>query len=424
VTALLTIAISTLFIELETTIAGIKIRPFDGVLILILIYVFISPGYKAQRAKIIHTLGHPICMSFLFYLSYQFFNGVLLGSATSSVKELIQASEFLILALLVSSILTSGESRQKSLKVLIICLGIIVIANTAAHIFNGRFSGFKDFGDPKYAYGIFATLMVGVAMTGGNLRSRTFLFSLLACLILLVLSGERKGWLGFVFALIAMAAAADYIRVKTFAKVAIVSILLVAPLSLWLSQFTYIQRQVSSIEQLFSIVTDGEISQAQSYETTISNQARLFIWNFSISQIEEHPIVGIGTERFRPIIQKLEIPNNLAPGAHNEYLRVQVENGIVGLTMLLIFQAAVLRTLYQLRLTHRKEYVVGIGAFTYGSVVNFFMGGGDALNQFYFIFPAIIALSSTLGRSPSTAKKKNAQFHFKSYRQLNNSRTA
>ncbi|OWK21896.1 hypothetical protein AJ88_12790 [Mesorhizobium amorphae CCBAU 01583] len=79
---------------------------------------------------------------------------------------------------------------------------------------------------------------------------------------------------------------------------------------------------------------------------TPSNVQRSFAFTLSRQLISEHPLMGVGTNQFKNIIDTefRHLPDELRLGIHGEFQRILTENGIIGLSLyILIWVAAWLR---------------------------------------------------------------------------------
>jgi O-antigen ligase len=130
-----------------------------------------------------------------------------------------------------------------------------------------------------------------------------------------------------------------------------------------------------------------------------SNAARLYLLSFSYESFKTHPVIGIGTGNFKKEIEKFSRSDDgKVHGAHNEYQRILVENGLVGLAiyfliiwMLFIGMKRIKVSALSKGIMYKYHYLLISAVFIYGSIINAFLGGG-ALNIFFYVVPlALIA---------------------------------
>ncbi|MBI4858698.1 MAG: O-antigen ligase family protein [Candidatus Riflebacteria bacterium] len=77
-----------------------------------------------------------------------------------------------------------------------------------------------------------------------------------------------------------------------------------------------------------------------------SNTFRLRMCEVSVQMARDHQPLGIGRRNFEPLHDKIRRPDEeLSPNAHNNYLNVMVEMGLLGVVSLIWFQCAVIRYL-------------------------------------------------------------------------------
>lgn len=98
-----------------------------------------------------------------------------------------------------------------------------------------------------------------------------------------------------------------------------------------------------------SEVLSERISSVVSFEET-SNKGRLYIWRKTLDSIKIHPIYGVGISNFPVILQEHISTIKAGASAHNLYLNMMAEVGIVGGFLFLIIIFEIWRRIYQLYL--------------------------------------------------------------------------
>ena len=127
-----------------------------------------------------------------------------------------------------------------------------------------------------------------------------------------------------------------------------------------------------------------------------SNAARMYLIFFSLQSIKKHPVVGIGTDGFKKANEAIafKLGQTKAHGAHNDYLRIAVENGLPAVFVYIVVWFLGIRR--ALKYSYRKYYkyrfqqediCIMLGMVVYGAIINIFAGGG-AINIFFFTLPA------------------------------------
>jgi O-antigen ligase len=130
-----------------------------------------------------------------------------------------------------------------------------------------------------------------------------------------------------------------------------------------------------------------------------SNRNRLFLLSLTIQSIQDRPMFGYGTERFKQVSNERaqSIPGVKSHGAHSEYQRMAVNNGSLGLALYLLIWILLFDDIRK----HRSFYINNtftLWIFTtvfviFGIVINLFLGGG-IINRVLLIIPAagVVAL--------------------------------
>lgn len=144
-----------------------------------------------------------------------------------------------------------------------------------------------------------------------------FIFAFLILLFHLFLTFTRASWIGFVFSMLFLLTLFFKFHIKpVFLKISIVFFV-----------FLFIFRAQAGVFQ---------------FEPGTLN-SRILIWKTSLEMIKSRPISGYGTGNFENAYYKLAseregvlVPSNLrVDKAHNEFIEIAVENGIVGLFLFL-----------------------------------------------------------------------------------------
>ena len=99
----------------------------------------------------------------------------------------------------------------------------------------------------------------------------------------------------------------------------------------------YLARQLGS---LVNPMSTGDYDSAMATGTvaegdTLSNAQRSFVLSYGRELLEQSPLFGAGTNRYSMLIDErfYYLPEFLRAGIHGEFLRITIENGIVGLLL-------------------------------------------------------------------------------------------
>ena len=210
---------------------------------------------------------------------------------------------------------------------------------------------------------------------------------------MLLLSGERKGWAGFIlgcgfFTYLQVKSSLSKKNIKTILDfftlvggIAAVTVLLLISLP----QFHYLDRQLSSLSDIANVFSDNS---SDAYASG-SDEERIFMFNFGIQLFLKYPVSGIGIDEFKVYLDKAT-HGLIVHDAHNFYLKMLVENGIIGIILFLVPLFLIFIELWRLtknRIPHiSRDSRLIIALFFLGSVVNFFLAG-KALSWLYVILP-------------------------------------
>lgn len=151
-------------------------------------------------------------------------------------------------------------------------------------------------------------------------------------------------------------------------------------------QFEYVADQLEAIGDVYVLLSNFHLQMDLSaFETSGSNLARLYILLFTVRTVLAHPWFGVGTGRWHEALSDWAYSgkSQYMIGAHSEYQRFTVENGITGLGLYMLAWGGVIRD--SVRWYHRtassdgtrKLEITGLALF--GALTNLFLGGG-ALN--------------------------------------------
>jgi O-antigen ligase len=333
----------------------------------------------------------------------------------TAIKETIQIVEFIVLIHLVASATRDEERRRQFFRILLIGLGGLSVFAAAWHIAHGSFANYKDLGDPKYAFALFA-LLASVSY----LRNRTSMrwIVLIGAVLLAILSGERKGWVALAGAGTIMyflfqgrsvwGFVSSFFRPRLLFGGGVVAVLMVVAAL----QFEYVRIQVQSMYDLYVIASNVSLQMDLSaFETSGSNLARLYILLFTVRTALAHPIFGVGTGGWYDALASASeesVSSSYLIGAHSEYQRLTVENGLLGLGLYVITWFVTLRTavrFFRQAPTHLRMSILSlVGLIVFGALINLFLGGG-ALNIVFLALP----VGLLLGLENDSALKETRQ---------------
>lgn len=385
---------------------GVRIRVFDiGLLAVMAVWAWhvLTQGVGRQTGPFVFAFGA--------YAVYLASNGLVQGSTAVAAKEAVQLALFGVYFLALAQFLDERRSVAVFLTVFLSVLWVLALHNAAHHLAQGTFAGWKDLGDQKLTHSVIVLVMAIVTVSPFRPRGRWWTLLLIAALVLLFLSGERKGWVAAPLAVFAALMVSDrggigWRTLRRTGGIVLAAAGLVAVAAALAPFVPYLERQVfGSMDLIAHLMSDAPDAGAGATE---SNRNRMAMIEIALMQMAEHPVFGIGPEAFRDeALGRAFLPieaGNIATGPHNEILRIGAELGAVGLGLYLLAQGVVLvralvlfSAMARLDAGERLRARLGFGLFLYGFVVNLFLAGGG-LNTFFVMLPAALVFSVRLPR--------------------------
>ena len=325
-------ALASLFTGIDYDTDFARIRPFEFLATLCILGTVSQLGL--QRISIHRFLGFHLA-----FLTFYVFSAFTVGAGNGQ-RELIQVvviSSFVVsLAAYAPTVdmtrLLSAFSR--------LVLGIMFF-NIVWHLDQGFYTGWKRLGDPV---AIFLLLPAIVSARFATWRSKGYVSVIMILAltgVIILLSGERKA---YIVAGVGIVAAGGLINARylLIVPLIIVAIAILARLD----PSGYLDSQLSSIYHpgtsgdLLSLTTSDRVE-------SLSNVSRQLQFQLGWEAFESSPIIGIGTNAYESTVQVrlANLPAYLNSGLHGEFLRVLVENGVIGLSLYLAAWMVALRRL-------------------------------------------------------------------------------
>jgi hypothetical protein len=181
------------------------------------------------------------------------------------------------------------------------------------HIANGFYFSWKHFTDAKAVFDFLPLLLVVMKRSPHPWVRAIFPAVCIIFIAALLISGERKAYilLGItgIFLL-------DFRNPLTYTLP--LAIILAAPIVLSVDKSGYVARQVDTLAEF----AQGRVAK------TISNEGRLSAARTEIEIFKSHSVFGVGTLASVALARRYD-PD--MPAAHNEWLRVAADDGLVGL---------------------------------------------------------------------------------------------
>lgn len=193
------------------------------------------------------------------------------------------------------------------------------------------------------------------------LRKKHFLLAIFFSFLAAVLSGTRGIWLAFLAPVVLCFWLLIKKNKQAFKKsIPVLSIFLIA-FVLAYPIFGSNQFQFSSggtglfEERIKSVISISEVS----------NKTRLLIWGKTLISIYQSPILGVGIGNFPTILGQETVYAKAGSSAHNLYLHIAGEIGIVCLSLFLYFVYELFKKAYGIYKFSDKEYLQKYGLFIF-----------------------------------------------------------
>jgi O-antigen ligase len=196
-----------------------------------------------------------------------------------------------------------------------------------------------SFAQPKVlAFFLAMALPLALMLAGrGQLAWRVFMLAMAAFAVGgLLLTLSRQGVIGMILAVLVLLAWPPFRR-KLFALLGIVVVVAALNMGTLINQ-----RDAAVVGSRLSLV--GERLQTLTEGRQVKQDQRVKIWSAAPAMIADRPFFGVGAANYSvwsPRYNVLEAPGVAFDHAHNVFLTVAIEEGIVGLAVFLLFLAAV-----------------------------------------------------------------------------------
>ncbi len=362
-------------------------------------------------AREIKTVHPPLLLPLLTFLGAILLSLTVTLSLQYSLKEVLKWLEVLGIYLFVANVISRREAK---VIVLLILLAGISQALLGIYQFFGRVGpeGFLLFDRFMRAYGTFEqpnpyggylglvlplaySLSLGIkgygrgdgrqgirdkASTSHFLTLSPYLLvavvtsGLILMLAAMLMTWSRGAWLGFIAAFIVMNAVRSRRAAALFALALILLSFVFVMGGLQLLPEAITQRFLDFLPFLSGV----DINRVEVTPANFAVIERLAHWQAGWDMFSEHPWLGVGIGNYEPVYPAYALPYWDAPlgHAHNYYLNIAAEAGLVGLSAYLILWAAVFWQAWRaVRRTsgYWQGVAVGIlGILTHLAVHNFF----------------------------------------------------
>ncbi len=364
-----TVFIFSLFYPLKGVLIFIVIRPlldiftFDevfslgglqlnlaslaGILVIFLaIYISFKIGIKRIEEK---GLNMKIFWVWLMFLSISIISFLVSIDYMSSIREVVRFLSIFSFFILGSILINSASNLTKILKAILISALIPSLIGIYHIIYSGSIFADQEgrlaatFAHPNMlAFYLFFVIAIAlfIFLYGfkKNILSYFYAFLGLLFFVPLVATYTRGAWLALILFLIV-------IGVFKFRKILIISILF----------FILIYASVSSLQS--RVNNSFEVND---YDSSISWRLELYkdLWKYS----QDRPWLGYGLDNASLVIAANRDPHLGSIEPHNDYLKVLLETGYIGLSIYLIFLITLILELFK---KHKLDQPIRIKYFNF-----------------------------------------------------------
>jgi O-antigen ligase len=356
---------------------GYVIRPFD---IMMAIAVLFLGGRLAKKGKLKKYGNIPIYLFITLYL-YRGLSGALLGDQYEGLGEMIQGLEFLIFTYIIIIVFRERKNRLRFIKVLHIGFGIIAIVSSIMHVQSGQPDVYKSLpgGDQKYVFGLFGvTSFIYWMKKGGIFNLMIFTISV----ILVFLSGERKGMLALILTILTVLTKTSEksVSIKMVKEVTMLIVVVIGAITFaW--NYEGARGKIQDFRSNFEVGATSK--KGYIYDKRYPDVGRYNGIIFTMNTLKERPIFGVGTGGGREYLRKKTASQKYIALGHGQYQAVSLENGLLGLALYLGIWIHVIVAIWKMyKSKGEKEEVDRLFVMCiviYGVVINGLIAGG-ALN--------------------------------------------
>jgi len=326
-TAILSILVLSLFIHFRFEVISFIVRPFDIITILVFLYIHSTKN---------ETSDQKLSSGFFYLLPFFFihFASALVVSNQNFIKEFLQVIIFIIFAYNLSFFISKIDYKKIITNLLLGTIWIMIFS-ALWHLYNGYLVGWKQLPDTRIIFTI-VPILIFAFLNISEKKIKNLAFFLTIFFVLVLLSGERKALVIFLFLLITHYQGGNFFKLLIFTGFGYLFFYLLGDYL----DYGYLKTKINSLTNLLSTgnfqfyLDTGQLSSKDTY----SNVQRVFAFTISKNFFLENPLFGIGTNNFINVVrdQFYYLPKVFLAGIHNEFQRILVENGIIGLFFYLL----------------------------------------------------------------------------------------
>jgi hypothetical protein len=350
-------------------IGGFILRLADIMGFSIIILFFICKRYNVAQ------IYSPVGFFFLsLFFLYCFLNTLWHAGLTKAVVATFQWT--MIWVILIIAYSHSVMKKEEFIKIFFRTLFIICASVVIYHFYHGQFFRYKLLGDAKYIFGLTGVLVLSHFFF---FRDRKYLLGLFILYPFLLFSLERKGILAFHIVLF-IYVCYSFRMFLSYSVVIILSIL-TATIFIYPEIYSFLDLSIFDYTYYEMLSLDEEKA------LWISNYHRQSLILNGWDIFTQNPIFGVGAKMLTFSMLDYYINPSLALYTHNVFLDTLIEQGIVGLILLLspyfiFFMATEFKS--------SQQIICFVALCAYSLIMLMFMAAGSP-SIIIFYFPLIFS---------------------------------
>jgi len=389
-------------------------------------------GFKILSKEEFKFTYAPLNFPILSFISICILSLIWSNSFFVSLKELPLFLAGPLLYFVISNNISDERQISRILNILLIIGGLFGIYGILQYngidfsfwLRNiGRQQVFGLFGNVNYfAEYLIVPLSIAVSLyfaTQNKLKKILLLIGIIAMGASLTATFTRGSYLGFGVSLIFMSFLFLISRGKNFIKknrkIFIIILTIVIIITFLFIIPTPLNKSGTAIEKIKSRISISQLTQSSSIKR------RIAIWKFSTLMIKDHPLLGsgIGTYKYNTLKYQAEFfkqgenrslyPHGFAEKAHNEYLQLWAEMGIVGfgifIWLIISYFGCGIKILRKIKDEYKQGIIIGLMGVVMAVLVDGIFGFPLHLPATIILFWMALGLTVAFGESEKDRKK-------------------
>lgn len=351
---LLWAAVVSLLLPLKLKTLGVTLRPFD-------LLVLAAFGLSLLQAHVRKDLNVPAALLPLIgFFALQTLSAYWGLGTGNLVREGLQSILVVAFALTLSRV-ADGIDYTRLYKTLVIAIALITLYTAIWHLQESVIYSWKRLNETKAVFILIPLFAgMGLILRRSATINPTLVVTWMAIAPLLYFAAERKATLAYLFltAVIFLKGRIGVIGLS------LASIIVTLSALSWMTGDTDDSQILGYYTRLTDVSAHYTLDQIaagrQLTHDVISREQRLFSFKIGLEQLAEAPLTGVGTNVYETLVDKhyAWVPEALRIGIHNEFFRVLVENGPVGLALyLMVWLFSYRGTRRVLREAHRQGMI-------------------------------------------------------------------